>query len=93
MRDFASLIVDDMLAQSHRIALSKLDVTAGGRIVLPTKLAEREGRYFALGTEGAYNIGFRAESLGRIAHQLGMLSSDADGFAVTEVGSSVMGLP
>ncbi|RAV08196.1 hypothetical protein DQP55_19710 [Mycolicibacterium sp. GF69] len=93
VRDFASLIVDDMLAQSHRIALSKLEVTAGGRIVLPTKLAEREGRYFALGTEGAYNIGFRAESLGRIAHQLGMLSSDADGFAVTEVGSSVMGLP
>ena len=43
--------------------------------------------------EGAQNIGFRAESFGSIARQLGMLSFDADGFAVTDVGRNVMGLP
>ncbi|OBJ69275.1 hypothetical protein A5643_12575 [Mycobacterium sp. 1274756.6] len=92
-RDFAALIVDDMLAQSHRIALSKLEVTADGRIELPTKLADREGRYFALAAEGAYNIGFRAETLGSIARQLGVLSCDKDGFAVTDLGRTTMGLP
>ena len=93
IRDFASMLVDDMLAQSHRIALSKLEVTADGRIELPTKLAEREGRYFALAAEGAENIGFRAETFGSIARQLGMLSSDTDGFAVTDLGRNVMDLP
>lgn len=93
VRDFAALLVDDMLAQSHRIALSKLEVTADGRIELPTKLAEREGRYFALAAEGAGNVGFRAETFGSIAHQLGVLSLDTDGFGVTDVGRSVMGLP
>lgn len=92
-RDFAAVIVDDMLAQSHRIALSKLIVTAEGRIELPTKLAEREGRYFALGAEGAYNIGFRAETFADIARQLGVLSHDDDGFAVTSLGRAVMDLP
>ena len=91
-QDFAALIVDDMLAQSHRIALSKLEVTADGRIELPTKLAEREGRYFALAAEGAYNIGFRAETFGSIARQLGVLSYD-DGFTVTDLGRTTMGLP
>lgn len=92
-RDFAALIVDDMLAQSHRIALSKLIVTAEGRIEFPTKLAEREGRYFALGAEGAYNISFRAETFADIARQLGVLSHGDDGFAVTGLGRAVMDLP
>ncbi len=92
-RDFAALIVDDMLAQSHRIALSKLIVTTDGRIEFPTKLAEREGRYFALGAEGAYNINFRAETFADIARQLGVLSHGDDGFAVTSLGRAVMDLP
>src|SRR5690606_31262864 len=84
-QDFAWPLVDDMLAQSRRIALRKLVVHPDGRVELPTKLDEREGRYFALSAEAASNIGFRAESFGSIATQLGLVESKA-GMSVTDVG-------
>ena len=77
--DFAAAVVDDMLAQSHRVALRKLEVKADGSVVMPSKLYEREGRYFAEGAEGAYNIGYRAETMGSIAIQLGLINRGPGG--------------
>lgn len=91
--DFAAAVVDDMLAQSHRVALRKLVVKANGSVEMPSKLYEREGRYFADSAEGAYNIGYRAETLGSIAIQLGLIDRGPGGFAVSDIGSHLLELP
>lgn len=91
--DFACALVDDMLAQSRRVALRKMTVDAHGRMVLFTKLHEREGRYFATASEGAGNVGLRTEQLGTLAVQLGMVEESATGLAVTEFGLDRLGLP
>lgn len=91
--DFAAAVVDDMLGQSHRVALRKLDVKPNGRVEMPSKLYEREGRYFAVSPEGAYNIGYRAETLGSLAIQLGLLERGAEAYQVREVGRQLLELP
>jgi len=91
--DFAAAVVDDMLAQSHRVALRKLEVKADGSVVMPSKLYEREGRYFAESAEGAYNIGYRAETVGSIAIQLGLINRGPEGLDVTGIGSQLLELP
>jgi hypothetical protein len=93
LQDFASGVVDDMLDQAHRIALRKLVVKPDGRIDMPSKLYEREGRYFADSAEGAYNIGYRAETLGTIATQLGLFAKDGAGLDVTDAGRQLLELP
>ncbi len=93
LRDFASALVDDMLAQSHRVALRKMRVESNGQMILPTKLHEREGRWFAESAEGAGNIGVRADQVGQICEQLGMFT-EADGApAVSAAGQELLGLP
>ncbi len=74
--DFACALVDDMLAQSHRVALRKMRVENNGQMILPTKLHEREGRWFAESAEGAGNIGVRVDQVGQICTQLGVIFRD-----------------
>jgi hypothetical protein len=93
LQDFGAAVVDDMLAQSHRIALRKLVVKSDGRVEMPSKLYEREGRYFAVSTEGAYNIGYRAETLGSIATQLGLIVDMDGALQVTDTGRQLLELP
>lgn len=91
--DFAAALVDDMLAQSHRVALRKTSVQAG-RLVMFSKLHQREGLYFATGTEGRGNVGLRTEQLGSLAHQLGLVDVQDDGVrTVTELGRAALDLP
>jgi hypothetical protein len=91
--DFACALVDDMLAQSHRVALRKMRVEDNGQMVLPTKLHEREGRWFADSSEGAGNIGIRAYQLGQICTQLGIFD-EIDGLPeVTVAGRELLRLP
>lgn len=93
MGDFACALVDDMLAQSHRVALRKMRVENNGQMVLPTKLHEREDRWFADSSEGSGNVGIRARELGQICTQLGIFE-DTDGLPqVTEVGRRLLRLP
>ncbi|PRC46223.1 hypothetical protein C6A85_91170 [Mycobacterium sp. ITM-2017-0098] len=91
--DFACALVDDMLAQSHRVALRKMRVESNGQMILPTKLHEREGRWFAESPEGAGNIGVRADQVGQICTQLGIFSTSDDVPTVTPVGRELLGLP
>jgi hypothetical protein len=91
--DFACALVDDMLAQSHRVALRKMRIESNGQMILPTKLHEREGRWFAESAESGANIGVRAYQVGQICNQLGMFT-ETDGVpAVTEAGCQLLGLP
>ncbi|OBG23523.1 hypothetical protein A5765_18820 [Mycolicibacterium celeriflavum] len=91
--DFACALVDDMLAQSHRVALRKMRVEGNGQMILPTKLHEREGRWFAESAEGSGNIGVRADQVGQICTQLGMFTESDGGPAVTTAGRELLGLP
>ena len=91
--DFACALVDDMLAQSHRVALRKMRIENNGQMILPTKLHEREGRWFAESEEGAGNIGVRANQVGQICEQLGMFAQSNGAPAVTVVGRELLRLP
>jgi hypothetical protein len=84
--------VDDMLAQSRRVALRKLRVDAHGQMTLFTKLHERNGRYFADQSEGSGNVGLRISQLGAIGEQLGLFT-DADSLGVTPLGVDLLALP
>ncbi|MBX7447201.1 hypothetical protein GR927_04310 [Mycolicibacterium sp. 3033] len=91
--DFACAIVDDMLAQSHRVALRKMRIENNGQMMLPTKLHEREGRWFAESGESPGNIGVRLYQVGQICTQLGMFTDSDDGPAVTDAGRHLLDLP
>ncbi|MFD6894108.1 hypothetical protein ACFWB0_06100 [Rhodococcus sp. NPDC060086] len=93
LTDFACAVVDDMLDQSHRVALAKMYVDNEGRMKLPTKLHERNGLYFATGREGPGNVGLRTEQLGELGRQLGLFRFDDDRMVVTELGVETLGLP
>lgn len=83
-------IVDDMLAQSRRVALRKVDVR-DGQLRLFTRLHERNGVYVALSGEGAGNVGLRIEQLAGIAEQLGLMSSSPDA-PITGMGQRLLGV-
>ncbi len=91
MGEFARALVDDMLAQSRRVALRKLTVDTEGRMTLFTRLHERNGRYFADQPEGAGNVGLRLEQLGFMAVQLGLF--ELDGTSTTESAAELLALP
>ncbi len=91
--DFSCALVDDMLAQSHRVALRKMRVESNGQMVLPTKLHEREGSWFADSAEGSGNIGIRAHELGQICTQLGIFRQIDALPEVTEAGRELLRLP
>lgn len=69
-------LVDDMLAQSRRVALRKVKVNPDGTISLFSRLHERNGVYFADSSEGSGNIGLRIHQLAEIAVQIGLLTPD-----------------
>lgn len=92
LADFACALVDDMLAQAHRVTLRKLSAS-GGRMVLRTKLHEMNGRYFATGSEGSGNVGLRAAQLGIVASQIGLFDLDDESIRTTDLGRVLLNLP
>lgn len=92
MAELARVFVDDMLAQSRRVALRKLRVDTNGQMTLFTKLHERNGRYFADQREGAGNASLRIVQLGGMAEQLGLASS-LFGMRVRQRAVDLLALP
>ena len=90
--DLACALVDDMLAQSHRVALRKMRIENNGQMILPTKLHEREGRWFAESAESSANIGVRLYQVGQICTQLGMFTETDGAPGVAEAGRELLGL-
>ncbi|MFD6346270.1 hypothetical protein ACFWF9_16310, partial [Streptomyces roseolus] len=76
-RDLASRLVDDMLAQSRRVALRKIrhDPRTGRHRVF-SRLHMRNDRYFRLGEESSAEIGIRVHQLASVARQLGLFAAD-----------------
>ncbi|MCC9153367.1 hypothetical protein LZP81_07385 [Streptomyces parvulus] len=73
VHDLAARLVDDMLAQSRRVALAKLrtDPATGGLKIF-SRLHVRNERYFKTGDEGDSDIGTRIPQLGSLGRQLGL---------------------
>ncbi|WP_051301453.1 hypothetical protein [Actinomadura rifamycini] len=91
MRDLAERLVDDMLAQSRRVALAKMRPDKDGRMKVFSRVHERGGRFYKTGDEGDSDIGTRIHQTSDLAHQLGLVRVTADGTAeVTPLGESLL---
>ncbi|MGW3248458.1 hypothetical protein [Streptomyces sp. NPDC001070] len=90
-RDLAARLVDDMLAQSRRVALAKLrpDPATGGLKIF-SRLHLRNERYFKTGDEGDSDIGTRIPQLGSMAEQLGLFAVRDSCHTVTAEGRRIL---
>lgn len=91
VREMAARLVDDMLAQSRRVALGKLrtDPATGGLQIF-SRLHLRNERYFKTGDEGDSDTGTRIPQLGSFGEQLGLFAVRDDCHAVTGHGRSIL---
>ncbi|SCG72830.1 hypothetical protein GA0070609_4763 [Micromonospora echinaurantiaca] len=93
LRDLGRRLVDDMLAQSRRVALRKAKLHRGsGTLSMPSRLHERGGAYVAATRESGDNIGLRIDQLGGLAVQLGLLTPEVHE-PVTPLGSTLLAVP
>ncbi|MGW4645779.1 hypothetical protein [Kitasatospora sp. NPDC004289] len=92
VRDLAAQLADDMLAQSRRVALSKLKIDSStGTVRTFSRLHQRNERYYKTGDEGDAEIGTRLRQLGSFGIQLGLFERDEDGsWQITPKGSTVL---
>jgi hypothetical protein len=91
--DLAARLVDDMLAQSRRVALAKLrpDPATGGLKIF-SRLHLRDERYFKTGDEGDSDIGTRIPQLGSFGEQLDLFTVRDGCHAVTAAGRTILEL-
>lgn len=87
LRDLGRDLVDDMLAQSRRVAFRKVEFREG-RMQVFSRLHERNDSFTARSREGSGNVGLRVEQLAGLAIQLGLADESA-----TELGCELLGLP
>ncbi|MFG1948747.1 hypothetical protein [Nonomuraea sp. NPDC048826] len=93
VKDLAARLVDDMLAQAMRIARAKMRIDpATQRLLLFSRVHERNDRLFKTSNEGDSDIGLRIEQLGDFAVQLGLMHEDGDGWDVTPTARTVLEL-
>ncbi|WP_157431953.1 hypothetical protein [Actinomadura hibisca] len=92
MRDLAAGLVDDMLAQSRRVALDKMTPDGTGRLKVFSRVHERNGRYYKTGDEGAGDLGLRLDRLAEFAFQLGLidLAGDDGATKVSPLGARLL---
>ncbi|MFF9202259.1 hypothetical protein ACF1AE_10590 [Streptomyces sp. NPDC014986] len=91
VRDLVARLVDDMLAQSRRVALGKLrtDPATGGLKIF-SRLHVRNERYFKTGDEGDSDIGTRIPQLGSFGRQLGLFDVRDGCHVVTASGRAIL---
>ncbi|MEF9902818.1 hypothetical protein [Streptomyces sp. P9-A2] len=91
VHDLAARLVDDMLAQSRRVALGKLrtDPATGGLKIF-SRLHLRNERYFKTGDEGDSEIGTRIPQLGSFGRQLGLFAVQDGCHVVTASGRKIL---
>lgn len=92
LRALGRVLVDDMLAQSRRVALRKITMK-DDRLQMFSRLHERNGTYTARTAEGSGNVGLRVDQLAAIAEQLGLITSRSEGPVLTPVGSILLEVP
>jgi hypothetical protein len=91
LSDLAVRLVDDMLAQARRVALSKMRFDKSGKLKVFSRLHERNGRYYKTSDEGDSELGTRIVQLAMFSEQLGLVEVAENGAAsVTPLGASVL---
>ncbi|MEU8651213.1 hypothetical protein [Streptomyces sp. NPDC048737] len=91
VHDLAARLVDDMLAQSRRVALGKLRTdSATGGLKIFSRLHVRNERYFKTGDEGDSDIGTRIPQLGSFGRQLGLFDVRDGCHVVTASGRRIL---
>ncbi|MFJ7204612.1 hypothetical protein ACIQWR_13870 [Streptomyces sp. NPDC098789] len=91
LAEFAGRLVDDMLAQSRRVALAKIRTERGtGRVKVFSRLHVRGERYFSTGEESSAEIGTRVPQLGRFGLQLGLFEREGESLRVTPAGRAIL---
>lgn len=93
VRDFAVQLVDDMLTQAQRVALAKIRPDASGMLQVPSRIHERNGRFYRTSEEGSGDIGLRLVQLFQFAGQFDLFRIAANGSArVTSDGNQLLEL-
>lgn len=92
MSDVAADLVAALLDRAKRVAFRKMRVRPDGTVWLPTRVHERNGLLYAVGSESPRNVGVRLEQFGRILISLGVLER-VDGQArLSAAGADLLGL-
>jgi hypothetical protein len=87
LRDLGRDLIDDMLAQSRRVAFRKVEFKEG-RMQVFSRLHERNDTFTARSREGSGNVGLRVAQLAGLATQLGLADRSA-----TRLGCELLRLP
>ncbi|GAB2816682.1 hypothetical protein GCM10022221_13450 [Actinocorallia aurea] len=91
MAELAERLVDDMLAQARRVAMSKMRPDREGRMLMFSRVHERNGRYYKTSDEGSTELGTRIPQLADFSVQLGLVDNVEGGTAaVTDEGRSML---
>lgn len=76
VQEFGGRLVDDMLAQATRVARAKMRMDpTSHRLLVPSRIHERNDRFFKSSDEGDGDIGLRIHQLGDFAVQMGLIKS------------------
>ncbi|MCW2750500.1 MAG: hypothetical protein JWR83_1610 [Aeromicrobium sp.] len=67
-------LVDVLLDRAKRVAFRKMRIRRDGTIWLPTRVHDRNGLLYAVGSESPRNVGVRLEQYARILRSLGVLA-------------------
>jgi hypothetical protein len=86
LRVWAAELVERLLWRSHRVALSKLDLSDPHRPRLPAQVIERDGRWSQQAPAGSGPVGLRLPSFTSMLAGCGVLGSDKDGWWLTADG-------
>lgn len=92
MHDIAGDLTEALLDRAKRVAFRKMRIRPDGTIWLPTRVHERNGLLYAVGSETPRNVGVRLEQYARILTSLGILTR-VDGVTIlTPFGASLLDL-
>jgi hypothetical protein len=90
---FAVELLDVMLRRARHVAYSKMSLdSASGKLYLPTRLREREGKLWMVEVEGDAEVSLRTWTLFQVLCGLGAARVDGEGRArVTDAGRELRG--
>lgn len=92
MSAVAADLVAALLDRAKRVAFRKMRVRPDGTVWLPTRVHERNGLLYAVGSESPRNVGVRLEQFARILISLRVLER-VDGQArPSAAGADLLGL-
>lgn len=91
IREWAGELVERLLWRSHRIALTKLDISDPTHPRLPAQVVERDGVWSQYAPAGSGPVGVRLTSFTSMLAGCGVLGRGPDGWWLTTEGEQLLG--